>query len=124
MSTVRLRKPPVATFVVVALVLVLGGGFFFAKSAGWLGRAPAARPAPVMTPDEITELVNRLSQQIPVPAGESPTVATIEDIDTLRSQNPEFYKEAENGDRLLVWSNTAILYSSKLEKVLNVLSIQ
>ncbi|MFH1077965.1 MAG: hypothetical protein V1745_01620 [Patescibacteria group bacterium] len=124
-SVARKGKPPVAAMVAVAVVVLVAGGVALAKSQGWILRPAApARPAPVLSADEISTLVQKIGTQLPIKADEDPTVATIKDVDTLRQQNPEFYGGAKNGDRLLVWSDTAVLYSTEQQKILNVLTIQ
>lgn len=86
------------------------------------------RPAP-NTPqgqasgDEIDSLVKQVSKHVSVRTDERPTVATVEDANLLRQQRPAFYQEAENGDKLLVWSDKAVLYSPRREVVLAVLPI-
>jgi hypothetical protein len=75
------------------------------------------------TPDSIRELINKVSKHIIVKANEDPTVATIQDVDILKRQNPMFYKDAQNGDRLLIWSDKAVLYSAPRDIILAVLPI-
>jgi predicted ATPase len=52
-----------------------------------------------------------------------PTVATIVDVEALRTRN-SFYNKAENGDHLVVTRERAILYSSKNKKIIDVVPIQ
>ena len=74
--------------------------------------------------DQVQSLVAKVSAHIQVKQGEQPTVATIQDVEILRAQNPDFYKDAQNGDRLLIWSDKAVLYSSSQDKLLAVLPIR
>lgn len=74
-------------------------------------------------PNDITDLISRVSKHIMVKQGETPTVATIQDINVLQQQNAAFYKDAQNGDRLLVWSDKAVLYSPTQDIILAVLPI-
>ncbi|MEO6077877.1 MAG: hypothetical protein ABIP54_03755, partial [Candidatus Andersenbacteria bacterium] len=46
---------------------------------------------------------------IDVPTDPAPTVATITDVDSLRKTN-DFYKNAVNGDNLIITATRAILY--------------
>lgn len=75
------------------------------------------------TNDEIDALVEKVSKHVSIKAEERPTVATVEDANLLRQQRPAFYHEAENGDKLLVWSDKAVLYSPRRDVVLAVLPI-
>jgi len=68
-------------------------------------------------------VISRVASLIHVKEDETPTVATIEDINILKSNNPIFYQFAENGDKLLIWSDKAVLYSTKQDKLLSVMPI-
>lgn len=76
-----------------------------------------------MEKSDITALISRVSQLITVKPGEDPTVATVQDSEMLKASNPVFYKDVENGDRLLVWSDKAVLYSVKQDRLLSVMPI-
>ncbi len=80
-------------------------------------------PVPTSTPKEIQALIAKVASHLNVKQHESPTVATIQNADLLRSQNPTFYKNAQVGDKLLIWSNQAVLYSMSKDKILSVLPI-
>jgi len=73
--------------------------------------------------DDIQGLINRVSNLIVVKSDEQPTVATVQDANLLKQNNPLFYQDAENGDRLLVWSDKAVLYSTRMDKLLSVMPI-
>lgn len=66
--------------------------------------------------DKVTKEVGKLYS---LPTNESPTVATIKDVDQLRDQ--VFFKNAQNGDRLLVYPQNefAILYREKENRIIN-----
>lgn len=51
---------------------------------------------------------------------ESPTIATIVDADALRGENELFYKDAQNGDKLIIFSDKAILFREGEDLVVNV----
>ncbi len=72
---------------------------------------------------EIADLISRIARHITIKQDEAPTVATIADASLLRQQDPKFYKDAENGDRLVIWSDQAILYSTKQDRLLSVVPV-
>ncbi len=72
---------------------------------------------------DLETLLERVSRLIIVPRGETPTVATVDDANAMRLQDPSFYRDAENGDRVLVWSDKAVLYSMSHDALLAVLPI-
>jgi len=72
---------------------------------------------------ETDALVKAVGRLIELPTNETPTVATITDIDKLANQS--FFMKGENGDRLLAYSmaKTAILYRPSTGKIINVAPI-
>ncbi len=54
---------------------------------------------------------------------EKPTIATIVDVESLKKQNPEFYKNARNDDKILVYPNKAIIYRESENIIVNVLPV-
>jgi hypothetical protein len=78
----------------------------------------ATKAAAATTEQQVSDLVAQVSKHIVVPAGQTPMVATVQDPELLRTQNALFYKDAQVGDRLLVWSDKAVLYSPSRDLVL------
>ncbi len=64
------------------------------------------------------EMMNTASKQIKLPQSEVPTVATVSDKTKL--DNQEFFKEAENGDKVLMYpkQKKAYLYRPSIKRVL------
>lgn len=72
---------------------------------------------------EAQQLVIEVGKFMALPTGESPTVATVTDVEKLKKQ-PLFAKAA-NGDKLLIYSEAkkAILYRPNEEKVIDVVAV-
>ncbi len=104
--------------IVVAIIVAVLGYVTFLRSSRPIFDGPG-----VGANDEISALVEKVAKHVSIKAGERPTVATVEDANLLRQQRPAFYSEAENGDKLLVWSDKAVLYSPRRDVVLAVLPI-
>jgi len=101
---------------IAMLVLVACAGL-----AGWKylpSSNKGATKASASTTDQVADLVKAVSKHIVVKAGETPMVAIVQDPDALRAQNALFYRDAQTGDRLLVWSDKAVLYSPSRDIVL------
>ncbi|MFO0705027.1 MAG: hypothetical protein U0517_03650 [Candidatus Andersenbacteria bacterium] len=64
-------------------------------------------------------VINSVSKLILVPE-DKPTVATITDVDKLRAANESFYKNARNGDTLLLYSTEAIIFRTSENRIINV----
>lgn len=67
--------------------------------------------------DRVMEKVKKLYA---FPNNETPTVATVKDITQLKGQ--AFFKSAQNGDNLLVFSKAkiALIYREKENKIINI----
>ena len=68
-------------------------------------------------------IVEKVRRHIIIPANIDPTVATIVDVNTLKSRN-DFYKNAKNGDNLIVTPTRAILYDPDKDIILDVVPVQ
>lgn len=68
-------------------------------------------------------IVERVRRHIMISTAVEPTVATIVDVETLKSRN-EFYKDAKNGDNLIVTPTRAILYDPDKDIILDVVPVQ
>ncbi len=77
----------------------------------------ALEPSDATTADTSPELkqsqniVERVARHILVKQDEQPYVANISDINAVRQANPVFYKDAEVGDKVIIWSEMALIYS-------------
>lgn len=69
--------------------------------------------------EESQRVIDALCKLIKCP-NEKPTVATIIDIDTLKKDNPEFYKDAKNGDRIIVFTTKAIIFRTEENMIINI----
>jgi hypothetical protein len=69
------------------------------------------------------QIVEKVKKHILLSTDVEPTVATIVDVDTLKARN-EFYKNAKNGDHLVVTPTRAILYDPDKDIILDVVPVQ
>ncbi len=127
-SATKMPSPPkgatrLSTLSVALLVLILvTAAILWAVSTLQKPSSSSATGESAASKD-VQTLISDVSRHIVVKQDEQPTVATVQDADLLRKQNPEFYKDAQNGDRLLIWSDKAVLYSSSRDLILSVLPI-
>lgn len=107
------NKIIIAVIAAVIVILALIAGYFFWQYTNLKANPDAAA-------QETTQrLVNKVSKLYALPE-EKPTVAQINDKEKLKEQ--PFFKSAENGDYLLIFTNTklAVLYREKDNKLINV----
>ncbi|KKQ55653.1 MAG: hypothetical protein US75_C0016G0011, partial [Candidatus Woesebacteria bacterium GW2011_GWC1_38_13] len=57
---------------------------------------------------DVDILLSEVGKLIRLPQDENPTVATVTDADTLKSQ--PFFAEAQNGDKVLIYANSKKIY--------------
>lgn len=72
------------------------------------------------TQTEVNALVTKIGKLIELPTDETPTVATVSDIDKLKDQ--PFFKNSINSDKVLIYiqNKKAILYRPALNKIIEV----
>jgi len=69
---------------------------------------------------ELKDLQEKIGKLYKLPEGETPTLATVSNIENLRDQ--EFFARAENGDKVLIYSvaKRAILYRPSINKIIEI----
>ncbi|MCC7357038.1 LytR C-terminal domain-containing protein [Candidatus Uhrbacteria bacterium] len=116
---------PFAAALLIIIVLV-AGGLFVKNTLAAKKVAEKSTPTEQAEPakkDEVQETIRRVAKHIKVKTDEVPTVATVQDADLLRKNNPIFYQYAQSGDRLVIWSDKAILYSPTEDILLSVMPV-
>ena len=99
----------------VVLVLLLASAFE-------LGRYSVYRAHPELTSSEQAQaILGQVALLMQLPAGETPTMVTIQDADRAKQGQP-FLVNSQNGDVLVIYSNAAeaILYRPSTNKIINV----
>ena len=71
-------------------------------------------------PKELQSTIDDVSKLMLLPSDEVPTLATVTDIKKLEGQ--AFFARAETGDKILIYTNNkkVILYSPRLNKIIEV----
>jgi hypothetical protein len=112
----KLKNPKIfiPLIVVVVIVVIVAGFFIYQKNQSIKNNSVAGTQA------EISDLVVRVGKLIELPAGETPTVATVSDKTKLAGQ--QFFARAENGDKVLVYAQgkKAFLYRPSQNKLIEV----
>ncbi|MFC1633020.1 hypothetical protein ACFL1U_02685 [Patescibacteria group bacterium] len=108
------KKSNTSTFITIIILLIIALGvllfFYF--------RGPSDDNA--QRTKEALDLKDQVGEHIILNADEEPTIATIEDVDKLKETNPDFYEGAENGDKLLLYSDRVILFDPDKDIIINV----
>lgn len=116
----KLKNRPFIVGLVIVLIIILGAvGFYaysyFQQDAVTIGSTPSEK--------QVKEVIEKVGKLVVLPEGETPTIATVTDVDKLRNQ--PFFKNAQNGDKLIVIGSTkeAILYRPSINKIITMAPI-
>lgn len=109
--------------VLVALIGLSSAGYFYyqlgtTKGFFWSKKSPTA--AQKGEQEAVAKIVAEVGKLMELPASETPTVATVTDIDKLKAE--PFFVNAKNGDKVLIYQNAkkVILYNPSAKKIVNV----
>ncbi len=61
-----------------------------------------------------------LKKIILLPDDFDPTIAVIKDAEALKQEQPDFFGNAKNGDRVIIYPDTAIIYDYQANKIIKV----
>jgi hypothetical protein len=103
----------------VLAFVILGGGY--AGTYYFYSKYESTKETPEMVAEKETKsLVNEIKKLTPLPEDETPVLATVSDKTKL-SDKP-FFKDAENGDKLLVYNKAmkAVLYRPSTKQIIAV----
>lgn len=108
----------------VLLVLVGVGGWwaFNTQSSDDLSNL-SANAGEKLTDSQVQTVIARVSKFMVVPSDEKPSVVVLRNVAELAAQQP-FYRDAKDGDVLIVYSSRAIVYDAKANKLVSVSPIQ
>ncbi len=119
----RSSKKPIFIFVLIiimaasAVYLMITGRGGYQKIEMPSGEAAPSGQAVAQPSGSLTE---RVGKHILITEKEAPRVYTINNIDLVRQKNPDFYKDAQQGDKVLIWKDRAIIYSEQIDRIVAV----
>lgn len=65
-------------------------------------------------------LLDKVKKHLVVSETDIPYIATITNIDLVKDKNPEFYADATDGDKVIVWKDRAVIYSESKDRIVSV----
>ncbi len=101
----------------VVVVALIPSVFFYSQYRS--AQRKLANPTQFAS-DEAKQLVSTVSKLMNLPSEETPTVATVNDKEKLKSQ--AFFAKSENGDKVLIYTTAkkAILFRPSINKIIDV----
>lgn len=95
---------------VFIVILIIGiGGYFLYTQNSELQQYKADK--------DVSFLKSQIEKHIILPKGE-PLIATINDIEKLK-KDQTFYQNAENGDKVFIWQDKALIYRPSLDRIVD-----
>lgn len=102
--------------IIIILAVVLAAvsvTFYFLNRTGYINLPPT---------DE--QILAQLKTIILLPDDVTPTMAVVMDAPTLIKQQPDFFANVKNGDRLIIYPDLVILYDYNSNKIIKVGPVQ
>lgn len=101
----------------IAVIVLVGGGYYGYKY--WETRQNSPEVQAAKLEEEKKEIITKIKELTVLPE-EEPVLFTVNDANLLKSQQA-FFKDAENGDVLLVFqtSGKALIYREATNKIVN-----
>lgn len=112
------KKRIVYFFFFIALLAAIGSAVFFYIQYSQL--KPKVDDPSLAIDAQSKQIKENVAKLILIDPGEELSLITIKDIDSVRKDNAEFYKNAQNGDFILVSAKRAIIYNDKKNIIINV----
>ncbi len=123
------RLPKASTIIITVLLFALaGGGYYFyskySETKQEVEKLSTVQGQQELNKSQTEQLLSEMRSIIVLPAGEDPVVATITDINQLKKN--EFYKDAQDGDRVIVFATAkkAYIYRPSTRTIVNVGAFQ
>lgn len=120
------RKINFTLLISVAFAVVFLAAFVWAlvgylEAKKELGAAADSNREQTLTEEENRKLVEKVGRLMILPADETPVVATINNAEDLKKEQP-FYKDAKDGDNVLIYTEErkAIIYDAIRNVIVNV----
>lgn len=104
-----------------AAYLAIKGAVTKSSTSGAQQQTQQAPQQAASNPTNDGSVLDKVKRHLYVPDGDQPRyIGTISDISLLRSKNPDFYENADEGDRVLIWNDRAVIYSEKKDLIIAV----
>lgn len=111
-------KSTVSFVLILVLIAALASSAYFYKQ--YRDTQNKLKNPTAAAQNESAALVAKVGKLIELPTAETPTVATVSDVNKLSGQT--FFSSAKNGDKVLIYSQAkkAVLYRPSTNKIINV----
>lgn len=118
----RLNITKTKVFVALIIAILVGSGIFFYHKYQDAIANPQAQ-LEQNNNSETKSVVESLGKILLLPGDKQPTVAKVEDVEKLKKSNGTFYKDISKDDYLVLYTDRAIIYRKKENKIINIAPI-
>jgi anionic cell wall polymer biosynthesis LytR-Cps2A-Psr (LCP) family protein len=108
-SQIDWKKVFVLIALVVGVISLLSGGYYFMKSYFELKTFKDER--------DVDRYKSMLKKHMVLPK-EEPIIASVKDVDKLKQEQP-FYRNAINGDKVFIWTDKAVIYRPEEDRIID-----
>jgi hypothetical protein len=108
--------------IIIVILVIVVAGYLILWQTGVLETLKIARQIQQQQQLSVEdqEILEELKQIILLPEDTKPTMAVITDVQALRENQPDFFANAENGHRLVIYPTMAIVYDAQANKIIKV----
>lgn len=121
MKKINIRIGKIFSYKLLLVLVLLATGAFGAYY--YFQYRSIMKNPEIVSKQELAWVVNKVGKLMQLPANETPTLATVLDKSALQDQ--DFFKNAENGDKVLVYEQAkkAILYRPDTNRIIEVMPV-
>jgi len=120
-------KTIIKIIVIVAIALVLICACYYAMAKmGYIKTLKIARELQKQeqVSAEDQQVLTKLGEIMLLPKDVTPTMAIVTDAEVLKKQQPAFFSDVKNGDRVIIYPEMAIVYDYQANKIIKVGPVQ
>ncbi|NJL96264.1 hypothetical protein HC864_00315 [Candidatus Gracilibacteria bacterium] len=117
------------SLLIIGLIIALAGVGYFAydqytKNESLQVQLSDPEAQANIEQEQATEIINKLKKILLVDESQGdPAVASVTDSEKLKEAQPEFYKDVQNGDYLVIYPSRAIIFRQAENKIINIAPI-
>ena len=106
----------------VIILVVIGVCYFLLASSGLIKTFKLAMQLQQEQEQQQldADVLAKLSSIMLLPKDVTPTMAVINDIEALKAEQPGFFNDAKNGDRVILYPEMAVIYDYQANKIIHV----
>lgn len=116
------RRPTFEIIVIGMLALSLAGTAYFYKQYANIANDPQSVQS-AKNQEESSRVLSKVKQVLLITETDEPRVARIEDPEKLKAANPDFYRDIQRGDYLIVFPGRAIVFRENNNQIINVAAV-